>query len=684
MFGDGLQFSVGLSFAAAERDLRGFFSRAKTLSEGITSIGATAAKAGLLMGAGLAAGGVGLKSILDAGAQMETFSMRLTTMMGSAASAKARMGELYDFAATTPFELDQVIGAEVTLRGFGAAAEEVMPGLIDFAATTGAELSQSAIDIGKAWNQGATGLESDTAKILRKQIELRTGLDATKMSIEDFRAALLDTLDEGMFAGGAARLSQTFSGMMSNLNDSWAQFKTQVADAGLFNNVKGALSVTLDLIGKNKLEAQGWARVLSDGIWSTIKMIAFGLAGALDAVTALGSAFLTIKAYAADFGATVAETHLAILETVKAAAQLAGVYDEARGDALIGEARSAAEAFRTTATETYALVDSLGESGTALTRTEAFFSAAEAAARGFSAAAEEAGRAPQGAAPAAGGGAGKATDDGLAKQMEAAIAFSQELTALGQTETQQAQAEYAKRMGMLLEFNRQRLITGELFAQSALAIEQEYSAQIDAIREAEAERERERRQSLANDTISGTQGLFSALQGLMDQHNAEQKAAYKALGIAQVAVSTAVGISRAFADYGWPGGIAPAALTAATGIAQGAAIAAAHQGTSGEPVVYMHQGGGPSRPAPDEMDVRKLRQEAVLNSQATRELGPQGIDALNSGRMPAQEISLTIGRTQQREVIRGELRTGGTSLLKRALAGSHDPAPGFSGRGAPA
>ena len=71
--------------------------------------------------------------------------------------------------------------------------------------------------------------------------------DGTAYSgLADFRAALLDTLNEGMFAGGAAKLSQTFSGMVSNLEDEWSRFKLQVADAGVFDNVKAAKLIPAD------------------------------------------------------------------------------------------------------------------------------------------------------------------------------------------------------------------------------------------------------------------------------------------------------------------------------------------------------------------------------------------------------------------------------------------------------
>jgi hypothetical protein len=73
-----------------------------------------------------------------------------------------------------------------------------------------------------------------------------------------------------------------------------------------------------------------------------------------------------------------------------------------------------------------------------------------------------------------------------------------------------------------------------------------------------------------------------------------------------------------------------------------------------------------------------LRTEPVLNSQAGRALGAQGVEALNSGRMPgAGELVINLGRTQTREVIREELRSGETQL-RRYVSGQGAVA-GFSG-----
>ena len=259
--------------------------------------GPMAALTGALSVGGIVALG---KGFLDAGAEMETFETRLGTLMGSTSEAKARMQDLYQFAAVTPFNTAQVVGAEVTLRGFGASATDIMPGLIDLAAVMGMDLPQAAIDMGKAWNQGAAGMESDGAKVLRTMMQQRSSVDLTKMKIEDFRKVLIETLDTGAFAGGAARMSTTFKGLVSNLEDSWAGFQRQVADAGLFDNVKEGLALTLDGINANTAASKEWAQIISDDIWFGVKGIAYTLAVATTGVNALRLGFNFMLAPLAD------------------------------------------------------------------------------------------------------------------------------------------------------------------------------------------------------------------------------------------------------------------------------------------------------------------------------------------------------------------------------------------------
>jgi phage tail tape-measure protein len=287
----------------------------------LTSWAAQAAIA--LAGVGLAAGTV-YGGVLGAGAQMETFANQLTTMMGSAEAAKARLGELVQLAATTPFEIPEIVQAEVTLQSFGANTEQVMRGVIDYAAGANQSMSQAAIDIGKAWNQGAAGLESDTGKALRAAIALRTGVDLTKLSIEDFRAELVTELDTGKFAGGAMRLASTWTGIVSNLKDAWSGFVRQIADAGVFENTKFLLAEILNIVNQNQVAFGAWAKTISTVMWGAIKFVAQELAIAADNAELLGIVLGTVGSIFSNAAADIANDVLKLLNSFAAVTDALG------------------------------------------------------------------------------------------------------------------------------------------------------------------------------------------------------------------------------------------------------------------------------------------------------------------------------------------------------------------------
>ena len=652
--GDSLMFRVGLDMSKAEAGLVNFRSKLNA-----TFSGAMLPFAALTAGAALFS-----KGVVSAGAEMEGFENRLSTLMGSTSGAKTRMEELYRFAAQTPFNTQQVVAAEVTLRGFGAAAEELMPGLIDFAAVTGTDLPQAAIDFGKAWNNGAASMESDGAKILRKQIELREGMDATKMSIEAFRKSLLDTLSTGMFAGGADRLSRTFTGMISNLQDEWAGFQRTVADAGVFNEVKALLVGILDYIAKNRDTAKEWAGVLSDGVWFAIKGIGYTAAGIVDIFGGWHLAFAASKValwelvgIEARFAAGAERAYAATFSMLPG---MAGVAAKLRESALAGDAT--AEAAGKMADAAYQTLIGLSAAPSAMQTFADLLNDADLRAGSM---ADNIERATGGGAPKAAGG--KGGKDTHADARAAAEAFTADMMALDDTATQAAIANMNKR----LEENAAHFLAeGESFATlqaNEVAIRADAQRQIDEIytaafdklqqeHEAEQQRIKDEMQARMNAvaTYAGyASDLITALSELIGSEGEKQKKMHKRLAEISIAIDAAAAIIRGYADLGPVGGSVAAVAIAAGAAAAVATVERQHQGG----VVYAHQG-----MYPDEYDsgnTRRLRQEATLNSQATRALGEQGVRALNGGGQMTTTVNLRVGRAVQQEVVRSSLVPGG-------------------------
>ena len=219
---------------------------------------------------------------IQAGSQMEGFGTRLEVLMGSAGAAQERLDELFLIGSTTPFELPGLIEAEVNLRALGVSAEDNLPLIMDFAGAMGVDVSRAAVEVGRAMQFGAGAVETIAGRALRAQVELKTGQDALKMSTEEFRQALIDTLTDpkGIFAGGTEKLAATFDGMLSNLRDSWFKFQKDVGDAELFGTAKDTLGITLGLLGDNAKVTQQWATIVGTGLSAGMLLFAEGLSKA--------------------------------------------------------------------------------------------------------------------------------------------------------------------------------------------------------------------------------------------------------------------------------------------------------------------------------------------------------------------------------------------------------------------
>lgn len=688
-----LDFVADIDFRGAEKKVTDFVGKTRNIVGGIAS---GFAVAGATIGAALAAGAATIQSMLGPSQEMEAASSKLTTLMGSATAAHERLKVLFDFAAKTPFELGQVVGAEVTLRGFGAAADELLPGLIDFAAVTGTDLSQAAIDFGKAWNVGATGLESDGGKILRKQIELQEGVNATKLSIEEFRAAMLKNLSEGMFVGGADKLSQTMTGMMSNLSDEWNRFRMLVGDAGLFNNVKGALSVVLELIGQNRDTISEMAGVVSTYLWNGIKLVAYGAASVADVFRDVYGAIQFARMGVDFWGVALTKAAIGANQLGAAIARAAG-QDTTHFDAGIEKLRQLEGALTA---DGRAARDWLAEAvrqPTILQETVDFFGKAEERAKGYGNVLEDLAESQKKANKAA--EEGKKDKDAekeqkrFEQQLNDALNFADQMRGLNQSESEALTAEYQTRLDDLEAYHQQGLINGALYTETKLNIDRAYStaleslnadtyARLDEMRQADLERERQAQQQkrdLAYGQLSAVGDVLGAIDSLMDESNAEQKRAHKALAASQIVISGAVAGAKAFEQFGWPGGLIPFAAVAAQTTAQLVSVARAHQGG----VFLRHQGGTVGGSVfPDELRILRSEIGGILNSQAASRLGEQGVMALNAGQLPGGGgVSIRIGRVESEEITRFDAQGRGPitdKLLKRTTSGNLDS--GFTGR----
>lgn len=287
--GEKIGFKLGSTIRrVAQRDfeaLSGAVSRARThlAAWGRESLKWGARKAGSAIGygiaglavGGIAAGGLFARGVISTGAKFEAFRAMLEGTEGSAGKASKAMSWVSDFAAKTPYEIDEVTDAFVRARGIGI---DPLTGSFRILGDAAAGTRKTLMDSIEMMADAQTG-EFERLKEFNITSSSKGGLVtfsyidkagknakvSVKKSMAGIREAILKVLDM-KYGGGMERLSKTFTGITSNLSDAYTRFLLRVSDAGIFDKVKASMQRLLDWVSSDKNQAtiSGWAKRLSD------------------------------------------------------------------------------------------------------------------------------------------------------------------------------------------------------------------------------------------------------------------------------------------------------------------------------------------------------------------------------------------------------------------------------------
>ena len=211
-----------------------------------------------------------LKGGIAYDAQIETYLTRLETLTGSAEKANEVLEQIKKDALTTPFDVSSLTQAESLLLSTGVSAEQARADILalgDAVSASGggnAELQRMAVNLQQIKNVGKAsaldikqfayagidiyGLLADSLGITREEAS------KTQVTYEMLSEALQKASSEGgKYYGAMEKQSKTYNGAMSNLNESLAVLKGEVAK-DLFKALKKILPVLnkmFDWLGKN-------------------------------------------------------------------------------------------------------------------------------------------------------------------------------------------------------------------------------------------------------------------------------------------------------------------------------------------------------------------------------------------------------------------------------------------------
>jgi len=247
--------------------------KARTASKSLSNFGR-----GLIKGVTVPLTILGTVALVQS-AKLETLSVSLETMAGSAEEGKKLLEKLIKFTATTPFQLEGVGKAVKTLLAFKVSADEMTPVLRmlgDIAAGTSAPLSDIALIFGKARAKGKLMTEellqlSERGIPIIDLLAKRFGVtkakifelaSESKISFNIMESALKSmTSSGGIFFEQTIRQSKTLAGKFSTLKDNLALTSAVFGDVlvDVFG-LKEGLETISKFLGSMATRVKGFAK----------------------------------------------------------------------------------------------------------------------------------------------------------------------------------------------------------------------------------------------------------------------------------------------------------------------------------------------------------------------------------------------------------------------------------------
>jgi tape measure domain-containing protein len=316
---------VGADTREFNKELGKIQRQIRQTSDNIMDMGKT-----MTMGVTLPIVGLGAAAV-KAAADLETMETQFISLTGGAEQAGAMVDQLNQFAAATPFQIEEIAGAARQLLAAGTDISQVneqLGFLGDIAATSGESIEDITAIFAKVQAKGKVELEN-LNQLAERGIPIFTALSeatgllpsqlgAGAVTVEQFNATLRGFAEEGGFAHGAMeRLSQTAAGKFSTALDNLKQ-----AGASLGNVLLPYVTAAIDKVTEL---AAGFMK-LDDSTKTTIVVVAAIAAAIGPAVIAFGAlhkGFVAVNLVLPMLQAGIMRVHAAIMANPYVAAAAA-------------------------------------------------------------------------------------------------------------------------------------------------------------------------------------------------------------------------------------------------------------------------------------------------------------------------------------------------------------------------
>ena len=290
--------TLTLDSGGFEKGLSDAQKRVKAFSENIKAGVQTAMKIGAAVAAaGAAVGGYVLKTGIGYNQQMDDYTANMQTLLGGVDKAEAKIKELSDMAAKTPFELPTLVDATQTLLAFGVKAEDstgILKSLGDISLGNASKLETLTRAYGKMSSTGKVTLENVQMMIDAGFNPLNLIAERNHMTMESLYEAISDgkvpfeeltwaiqkaTSEGGQYFNGMETASKTLTGRLSTLKENWSAFLALLTKPAYETLRDTILPSAIDMVDKltasfNESGLQGVFDTFSDEVGKLGKSIA--------------------------------------------------------------------------------------------------------------------------------------------------------------------------------------------------------------------------------------------------------------------------------------------------------------------------------------------------------------------------------------------------------------------------
>lgn len=202
--------------------------------------------------------------------QFEKFRTVLNTLYGDAAKADEAFNQIQQFAATTPFQLDEVLGSFIALKNRGLdPTQELLRNMGDIASSQGKSLNQFTEAILDATSGEFERLKEFGVQASQSGDKVRFTFKGVTKEVEKTPEAIQGAIQsfgqmQGV-AGGMEAQSKTLGGALSNLSDNATKIAVAFGEElipVLVEFVNGAMGSTASMEEFARSAGQNVAQVL--------------------------------------------------------------------------------------------------------------------------------------------------------------------------------------------------------------------------------------------------------------------------------------------------------------------------------------------------------------------------------------------------------------------------------------